>query len=215
MRAAFGVGCAALLLLTLGLAPAYGQSPTPLTCTNAQGVFTFAPTPVVTPPVTTPVDPPTAGASWGYRAGTFTWAGDFSYNAAINYHDTAGAAASGSPDIAVTLTGPWGAWQPFMASSFSFPTKGQTQLTFRLKPTVANQRWQVFFVGVGDKALPSGCVKNVLSYGPAPLPGVWARYTVPLADLCVLGLNVYKFDIQDQTGLTKNTWYVDEVGFLP
>jgi hypothetical protein len=86
-------------------------------------------------------------------------------------------------------------------------------LTFALKPTVANQKWNVYFVKVGD--VPVGIYLNVSNYGPAPVVGQWATYTVPLSDLGVLGTSIYKFCIQDQTGLSSNSWYVDNVGFVP
>jgi hypothetical protein len=52
-------------------------------------------------------------------------------------------------------------------------------------------------------------------YGPAPVVGKWATYTIPLADLGVLGTSIYKFCIHDQTGLSNISWYVDNVGFEP
>jgi len=163
----------------------------------------------------TPTTTPPAGTSWGYYNGVYSWAGDFSYSATPNYADTAGGPLSGPADIAVTLTGPFGAWQPYMASSFSWPSTGYTKLTFALKPTVPGQQWSSQFVGVGDVALPSNCSVNVLNYGPAPVAGQWATYTIPLADMCVLNQSLYKFAIQDQTGLSSNVWYVDNVGFVP
>ena len=66
---------------------------------------------------------------------------------------------------------------------------------------------------VGD--VPVGIYLNVTDYGPAPVPGKWATYTVPLSDLGVLGTSIYKFCIQDQSGLSSNTWYIDNVGFAP
>lgn len=168
---------------------------------------TPAPPVVVVPPIV--VTGPTA---WGYHNGVWSWAGDYSYAAKINYADTVGSPPA--TDIAVTLTSAWGAWQPFMAANWKYSTVGYTKLTFSLKPTRAGQHWNVFFVGVGDVALPAGCGKDVLKYGPAPVVGQWAAYTVPLADLCVGGgIDVYKFDIQDQTGAAVNTWYVNDVGF--
>lgn len=197
-----------LAFLAAALLCAVAQGATaPLSCTDSAGnVFAF------TPAVTTPPPPPPA-TSWGYYNGQMNWAGDFSYSAKINYLDTSAAPLSGKADIAVTLTGQWGAWQPYMSASFSYPTTGYTSLTFALKPTVSGQKWNVYFTGVGDVALPSTCGQNVLSYGPAPVVGKWATYTVPLSALCVAGKNVYKFAIQDQTGLSKNTFYVDNVGF--
>jgi hypothetical protein len=189
-------------------------------CTDT-GITTIAGS--STPPP--PPPPPPSDAQWGYNAGQWTWAGDYSSNAVANYHDTQGGPLSGSTDIAVQVVGAWGLWQPYMCQDahapmpectglWSYSTAGMTKLTFSLKPTVADQQWSVYFMGVGDKNL--NCAKNVLSYGPAPVVGKWATYTVALSALCVGGgIDIYKFAIQDQTGLGSNTWYVDNVGFTP
>ncbi|HUN92072.1 MAG TPA: cellulase family glycosylhydrolase [Burkholderiaceae bacterium] len=148
--------------------------------------------------------------SWVYYNGAFNWPGDYSYAATPNYADSTGAPLSGSKDILVTLTSAWGAWQPY-AANWSFDSTPYTKLTFALKPTVANQRWSIQFIKVGD--VPVGISLNVANYGPAPVVGQWAVYTIPLSDLGVLGTSIYKFAIQDQTGLSSNAWYVDNVGF--
>jgi hypothetical protein len=43
--------------------------------------------------------------------------------------------------------------------------------------------------------------------------GVWGTYTIPLSDLGVKGTSVYKFAIQDQTGLGHSVFYLDNIGF--
>src|SRR5262249_5656037 len=50
--------------------------------------------------------------AWVYHDGTFNWGGDYSFNADINYSDAAGAPLTGPFDIAVTINGAYGAWQP-------------------------------------------------------------------------------------------------------
>jgi hypothetical protein len=147
-----------------------------------------------------------------YYNGVFDWPGDYSFVASPNYADTRGGPLSGPHDIKVTLTGAWGGWLPY-ALNWNFNSAGYTKLTFALKPTVANQKWNVYFVKVGD--IPVGIYLDVSKYGPAPVAGKWATYTVPLSALGVLNTSIYKFCIQDQTGLSSNTWYVDNVGFEP
>jgi hypothetical protein len=183
---------------------------------------------VVSPPV---------GVAWGYYDGTFNWGGDYSWNVALNYEDTSGEPLSGAHDLKVSLTGQWGGWQPFMCSGvatplpacvalYDYPLGDFSYLTFALKPTVANQQWSAQFIAVGDKGIPcnyanpypiSGAGVDVLAYGPAPVVGQWATYKIPLSAFCVgpgtSNVNVYKFHIQDQTGLASNTWFVDNVGF--
>jgi hypothetical protein len=177
---------------------------TKITVAAASGT-TPTPTPTSTP---TPV----AGTSWVYYNGVFDWPGDYSFVASPNYADTSGAPLSGPHDIKVTLTSAWGGWLPY-AKNWSFNSNGYTKLTFALKPTVANQKWNLYFVKVGD--IPVGISVDPSKYGPAPVVGKWATYTVPLSDLGVLGTMIYKFCIQDQTGLSNVAWYVDNVGFEP
>ena len=152
------------------------------------------------------------GTSWVYYDGIFDWPGDYSYVAVPDYQDTSGGPLSGPYDIKITLTAPYGGWLPY-AQNWDFNSQGYTKLVFALKPTVANQQWTVYFVKVGD--VPVGISLNVLDYGPAPVVGQWNTYTVPLADLGVLGQPIYKFCIQDKTGLANNVWYADNVGFAP
>jgi hypothetical protein len=163
------------------------------------------------PPVTTPPPPPASGTSWVYYDGNFDWPGDYSFAATINYNDTGGGPLSGAKDVEVKTT-PWGGWLPY-AKNWDFNSAPYSKLTFALKPTVDNQKWHVYFVKVGD--VPVGIYVDPSKYGPAPQAGKWATYTIPLSDLGVKGLPIYKFCIQDQTGLSENTWYVDNVGFAP
>jgi hypothetical protein len=156
--------------------------------------------------------PPASGTSWVYYNGLFDWPGDYSFVAVPNYSDTSGGPLSGAHDIKVTVTGAWGGWLPY-AQNWNFNSAPYTKLTFALKPTVANQQWSVYFVKVGD--VPVGIYLDVSKYGPAPVVGQWNTYTVPLSDLGVLGTAIYKFCIQDRTGLSSNVWYVDNVGFVP
>ncbi|HUN91139.1 MAG TPA: Calx-beta domain-containing protein [Burkholderiaceae bacterium] len=149
---------------------------------------------------------------WVYYNGVFNWPGDYSYVASIDYKDTSGAPLSGGADIKVSLTGAYGAWQPY-STNWSFDSSPYTKLTFALKPTSANDRWQIQFIKVGD--IPVGISLNVLNYGPAPVVGQWGVYTIPLADLGVLGTSIYKFAIQDESGNGGSVFYVDNVGFVP
>jgi hypothetical protein len=171
-----------------------------------------APTSITVAPAVTNSTPAPAGTSWVYHDGAFDWPGDYSFVAVPDYKDTTGAPLSGAYDIKVTLTSAWGGWLPY-ALNWNFNSAGYTKLTFALKPTVENQKWNVYFVKVGD--VPVGIYIDPTLYGPAPKVGQWATYTIPLSTLGVLGAPIYKFCIHDETGLSNNTWYVDDVGFVP
>ena len=71
---------------------------------------------------------------------------------------------------------------------------------------------QVYFMLVGDK--PVGVGVDPFKYGPASVMGRWGVYTIPLGDIGVAKTKIYKFAIQDQTGLSNNVFYVDDVAFV-
>ncbi len=155
--------------------------------------------------------PPGAAVFSVFSHGKMSWPGDYSFSAKADYADKSGSPLSGPYDVKVTLTGPWGGWLPF-ATDWKFDTSSYDSLRFAFKPTVPDQKLQVFFMLVGDK--PVGVVVDPFKYGPAPVPGQWALYTIPLADIGVAKTTIYKFAIQDQTGRAANTFYVDNVGFV-
>jgi hypothetical protein len=148
---------------------------------------------------------------WVYHDGVFAWPGDYSFVAVPDYRDTSGVPLSGKYDVKVTVTSPWGGWQPF-ATNWVFDTTPYNYLRFALKPTVANQTAQVYFMLVGDKPVGNGV--DPFKYGPAPVAGQWNVYTIPLADIGVAKMKIYKFAIQDKTGLASNVFYVDDVAFV-
>jgi len=153
---------------------------------------------------------------WVYYNGIFNWGGDYSFVATANYTDKTGVPLSGSYDIAVTITSAYGGFLPYAGGAvplWNFDSSPYSYLTFAFKPTVANQAAQVYFVKVGD--IPVGVVVDPFNgqYGPKPQVGVWGTYRIPLSDLGVKGTSVYKFAIQDQTGLSHNVFYVDNIGF--
>ena len=150
--------------------------------------------------------------AWVYHDGKFNWGGDYSAQATPDYRDKSGQAVGGGRDIKVTLTGQWGIFSPY-AVNWDFDTRGYAYLTFSLKPTQPDQVMQIYFLQVGDK--PVGKMIDPFKYGPAPEVGKWTTYRIPLDDFGVTGLHVYKFGMQDETGKAQNTFYLDDIGFLP
>lgn len=166
---------------------------------------------------------------WVYYNGVYNWGGDYSTDASINYQSTAGNPESGSYDIAVTINSQWGLWAPYAGGTvplWDFNSTGYNYITMDLKPTVANQVWQFYFMQVGDVPIIGSngqqIMINLADYGPAPVAGQWATYKIPLSAVltqyssgsAVYETNIYKFGLQDETGLSNNTWYVDNVGFI-
>lgn len=212
----------ALLSLALMIlaAQAVGQTTLP------PGTYTVAA--CTTPPVTPPVTPPTtgampAGASPVYYQGKFSWISDYSWNGTVNYADTSGSPIDGSYDIAFTVTGPWGGWQPFdipsgaTGTNLGFNTAKYKTLHFCTKPTQPNQSHGIGVAANNDAAdgptpnISIAAGPNTTKYGPVPKVGVWGCYSVPIADLQLTNPLILKFSITDGTGLPTNLFYIDDV----
>jgi hypothetical protein len=157
---------------------------------------------------------------WIYKNGKFAWPGDYSYQATVDYKDKAGKPDGETYDIAVTLNGQWGAWQPY-ASGMNYDRTGRTNLVFKLKPTKGTG-FSLQFLKVGDKPMRVSPTNggqlsvDISKYGPAPTPGQWGSYSVPLDDVVkdagVVLQNFYKFAIQNQSGLGDDVYYIADVG---
>lgn len=150
--------------------------------------------------------------TWVYYNGVFYWPGDWSFAGTPNYNDTAGIPIEGPYDVAFTVTSPWGGWQPY-APGLSLDTTPYKYLIFSLKPTQPNQVWDVAFESQGDTR--DGIVLSIAPYGPVggPVVGQWGSYKIPLSAFQLTDPTVLKFAIQDDTGLSSNVFYIDNVGF--
>jgi hypothetical protein len=169
-----------------------------------------------------------SGTSWIYKDGVFSWPGDWSGSEVkLNYEDTAG--DPGTKDLAVKVDSPWGLWLPYCPQvgpdiqGYKVPSCNvapYTSITMQLKATKAGQKWSlaIFKYNVTNGVLKAdtmvGAVYDLTPYGGNAVVGKFVTYTVPLADMGASGLTtMYKFLLQDQTGLTGQTWYVNNVGF--
>ena len=169
-----------------------------------------------------------SGTSWIYRDGVFSWPGDWSGSEVkINYEDTVG--DHGTKDISVKVDSPWGFWLPYCPQvgptihGYKVPScdvAPYTSITMQLKATIAKQKWSlaIFKYNITNGVLKAdtvvGSVHDLTPYGGNAVVGAFVTYTVPLADLGASGLTtMYKFLLQDETGLTGQNWYVNNVGF--
>ncbi len=163
-----------------------------------------------------------------YKDGKFYWPGDWSGSQVkINYEDTAG--DPGTKDIAVKIQAPWGFWLPYCPqvgpdiNGYRVPScdvAPYTSIKMHLKATIAHQKWSltVFKYNIKNGVLTDdtvvGSVPDLTPYGGAAVAGKFVAYTIPLADLGASGLTtMYKMLLQDATGLTGHTWYVNDVEF--
>jgi hypothetical protein len=170
--------------------------------------------PVITQP--TPPTPPPASPGSGavYANGNFYWPGDWSgSNTTLNYKDTVGNAPN--EDLSFTSNGPWAYWLPYAPLVGGNPQINLAPfhaLQMSLKPTKPNQKWSVNLYKAGDVMI--GTISDISVYGSAPVVGQWGVYTVPLSVLNGMGITAEKFLLQDQTGLTGNIFYINNVAFI-
>jgi hypothetical protein len=163
---------------------------------------------------------PAGSTLWVYYNGIFNWGGDWSFAAIVNYVDVAGGPIEGLFDVVVNSQ-QWGGWQPYVNAncqsniSLCFNTLPYKYIIFSIKPTVANQIVGVGFMSSGDT--PDGpVIENTSSYcsgGGNPAIGQWESCKIPLSAFALTDTTILKFWITDQTGLSSNHWYVDNVGF--
>src|SRR5262245_31863962 len=117
--------------MTITLKPTFGASIT-LADTDlkalAAALAPYLPTASTPVPTPQPTPVPADGTYWVYYNGQFNWTSDYSWLASIDYHDTAGIPLSGATDIAVTILGQWGGFQPYLAAGFD--TSPYKYLTF-------------------------------------------------------------------------------------
>ena len=165
--------------------------------------------------------PPASGVAWVYHNGVFAWDGDWSWSLTTNYRDASGAPIDGRYDLKLTATGAWGGWQPYVnaacqrSASLCFDTSAYRYLVFAMKPTRANQRLKAAFLSSGDTA-DGAVLYDLSSYcsgGSNPPVGQWESCKVPLSAFGMTDPVILKFSIGDQTGVSTNVWYLDDVGF--
>jgi len=183
-------------------------------------------TPVTTPPPPPPPPGETLTVVFAQNGATPLLPQDYSYNCVDSHADISDGGNGNPACIKVTLTGMWGGFQPSNDNGQSTDFSKCTNIVIDLKPTQPGQQWSLQFLKAGDTPIkdPTGAgVRAVLpgAFGPAPVVGQWGRYTIPknllMTDYSTgvavdVSGAIYKGAVQDQTGKTINTWYVDNWG---
>jgi hypothetical protein len=135
---------------------------------------------------------------WMYKGGTIdNIGGDYSSTVA-NYSDTSGAPQVGSVmDISLVCNGAADYWQPFVGPPHPFllwnlEVGAFNTMTIDLKPTIANQTWNLAINSRGPNGDIYGTpAEQVIlggtdeTYGPTAVAGQWATYKIPLARLAM------------------------------
>lgn len=137
----------------------------------------------------------------------------------VNYADTTGQPMGGKADIAITLSGNYGGWQPLFVPNGSttfFDLSPYNYLLLSIKPAADNASYWIGFAGNLDT--PDGSQIEVAgpgftAFGPAVKKGVWGNYKIPLTAFKMTNAKaVFKFGVADGTGLCCAPWFVDSVG---
>ena len=129
--------------------------------------------------------------AWMYNDGTAFWGGQ-DYDAPdikANYGDTSGRPEDGAWDISITVSGSAKWWQPYSGAPFlstdppvwAMEIGAFHYMTIDLKPTRANQTWQINVISrnpPGD-TFNSAAVVLPGKFGPAAEVGKWATYKIP------------------------------------
>lgn len=179
-----------------------------------------------------------------YKGAQQKWGmgGDVNNGVTSTYNDTTGASPYGTEDLLNTTTS-FGDWLPYAGNNATqwniwcgtgSPAQVFAYLNISIKPSVANQTFNAWVEYRNDSNIdPQGSqpgitgIGNVSAlYGPQAQAGVWATYKLPLSLLMVtatvdyppggvVGGMFYKLGLADQTGLSANHYWVDNVYLSP
>jgi hypothetical protein len=151
-----------------------------------------------------------------YMGGVFNWQGDFDFGGAMNYADATGNPSAKYDLQWCTRAGDQGGWLPF-APQNTYDLTPYKFMNLDLKPTTTGKTWDISFFKIGDVLVDSPAVIDAKgTYGPAPRPGVWATYKIPLSAMGVgpgAVTTIYKFLLHDHLAIGANCWYAQNIHF--
>jgi hypothetical protein len=151
-----------------------------------------------------------------YVGGVFNWEGDYDFGGAMHYADMTGNPSAKYDLQWCTPPGSQGGWLPF-APQNTYDLTPYKYMNLDLKPTTAGKTWDISFFQIGDVLVNAPAVIDASgTYGPAPQPGVWATYKIPLSVMRVgpgAVTTVYKFLLHDHLPIGANCWYAQNIYF--
>jgi hypothetical protein len=175
----------------------------------------------VTPPVIASVPPavaippplPVVGPGVIYADGKLQWPGDWSgNNMGVDYANTT--LVPGKTVAAMTPRNPWAYWLPYI---LHMPTAAFTKLIVKIKPAVVGQKFSAAAytsTGVATDIVTGGVNPIPASMASAPDADGVVTYTIPLASLGAVNIDLYKIMVQDQSGQSNDTWGVVYAAFV-
>lgn len=224
-------------LLIVATVAAFGQTLAPGTYTVPAGTTIVVPTPAIVVGGGTPATPPpVSGSTYTIYlngvlgGGDGQWVNTFDdVSLTTVYKDTSGSPQVGTYDLKITGGQQWPIWMPYANAAKSFSMASYTSVSFDLKVATTGDPFNFYFVPAGDEACPTGATcavqlgNGVAHYGvPATMAaGVWYNVTIPLAAMSVAPPTkngntfnlVYKFGLQEDSGVVGRVWYVNRVTF--
>jgi hypothetical protein len=168
---------------------------------------------VTTASAPTPPPLPVVGSGVIYADGKMLWPGDWSgNNKGIDYANTT--LVPGKTVAAMSPRNPWAYWLPYI---LHMPTAGFSNLIVKIKPAAVGQKFSA------AAYTSTGTTTDIVAGGINPIPASMAStpdadgvvtYTIPLAALGAVNIDLYKIMIQDQSGLTNDVWGVVYAAFV-
>ncbi|HEX2081322.1 MAG TPA: glycosyl hydrolase family 18 protein [Longimicrobium sp.] len=139
------------------------------------------------------------------------WA-DWSWGVTRDFANASPVYGTGGRSIALSGMAAWGALQPYYGSGVDPSTVTRLELYIH-GGTAGGQNLRVGLVDTGG-ALPRVPLNSYVE-GGSVAAGTWRRVSIPMTALGATTRHVTRLVIQEAAGVSPQTFYVDEIRFLP
>src|SRR6266568_1891076 len=131
---------------------------------------------------------------------------NWSWNSNVNFSNS-NPVYQGSNAISFTPTGGYGGF--YIHSDQGIDTTPYQTLTFTAKANASGQTYAVGVYDSNNQLLHPAIALD--SYGGQPVLSAWKVYTIPLQDLNATNKIIKGFMLQDTTGKTQQTLFIDQI----